>query len=125
MLIFSQIFEKTALFDSSYKKRTQAFLSAFFIIGKYFSIDTKAILAAAIPFKLKGLAVGAGNNGRIVFVSAYLDAFKTAIIIAAAVMLTIVYGTFDRSVCKFSSHSVFSLFEKLDGSSVTFMLCFF
>lgn len=106
-------------------------MSAFFIIGKYFSIDTKAILAAAIPFKLKGLTVCAGNNGRIVFVSAYPYAFETAVIIAAAVMLAVVYGTFDRSVCKFGSHSVFSLFKKLDGSSVfdggsvTFMLRFF
>lgn len=61
------------------------------------------ILAAA-AFQFKGLAVGAGNNGRIVFMSANLDLFKAAVIVAAAVVLAVVYCTFDRSVCKFSSH---------------------
>ncbi len=90
----------------------------------YFSIDRKP-LSAAIPFKLKGLTVGAGNNGRIVFVSAYLYAVKAAVIIAAAVMLAVVYGTFDRSVCKFGSHGIFSLFKSFDGSSVNNSVRFF
>lgn len=59
---------------------------------------------AAAAFQFKGLAVGAGNNGRIVFMSAHLDSFKAAVIVAAAVVLAVVYCTFDRSVCKFSSH---------------------
>lgn len=63
------------------------------------------INSAAALFKLKRLAVGAGNNGRIIFVSSYLNFFKTAVIITAAVMLAIVYCTFDRLVCKFCSHN--------------------
>ena len=60
--------------------------------------------SAAALLKLKGLAVGAGDNGRIAFVSAHLDFLEAAIVIAAAVMLTVVYRTFNRTVCKFCSH---------------------
>lgn len=51
-------------------------------------------LSAAIPLKLKGLAVGAGNYGRVALVSANLNSVKTAKVLAAAMVLTVVYSTF-------------------------------
>lgn len=70
-------------------------------------------MSAAALFQLKGLTVGTGDNGRIVFVSAYLNSVKTAIVVAVAVMLAVVYCTFDRLVCKFGSHFGVLLLKKL------------
>ena len=45
-------------------------------------------------------------------VGSHLDFVKAAVIFAAAVVLAVVYGTFDRFVGKFGSHDIIPSFPK-------------
>ena len=64
-----------------------------------------SFLLAAALLKLKRLAVGTRNNSRIILMSTHLDPIKAAIIVAAAVMLAVIYSAFNGSVSKFGSHN--------------------
>ena len=57
-----------------------------------------------MPFLLrllgcKGVAIGAGGNGGILFVSTNLDLIKRAVVLTLGVMLALGYGAFDAFVC--------------------------
>ena len=46
--------------------------------------------------------------------STHLDPFKAAIIVAAAVMLAVIYSAFNGSVSKFGSHNFVLLHKNID-----------
>lgn len=50
-------------------------------------------------FGCKGVAIGAGGNGGILFVSANLNFLKRAVVLTLGVMLALGYGAFDALVC--------------------------
>lgn len=63
------------------------------------------LFALAAGLSLKGQAVGAGYFSGISFVSTDLDLIERAVILAAAVVCTVVDSATDVFVSKFSSHN--------------------